>query len=377
MGRTVPTFRQLIDDAIARWSKFRRALRREDQEYFDRLFRRVRSYTQAATYQASDNPMEAILLSIALDQEKRLDALEHIAVLPPEKILKQLDAPRSPDENEQPDKQLDTQLDTTQQLDLLSGWLFDLYPSPHGMKLWLIDPNQTRHRLIDRFTPSFYVSGAGCRPAPPARSGRAAAARAGLPRHRAHGFMGAARPSRCWKSKSRIPTNSFVDALGAPVRFRAAALQQRPDARLAVLLAARRVSAGSRRSRSRRRGPRPRARMPRHRMGDRLRTATVRNPARAPGRPQRHRSPHASFDKGGARNRGGRPPVRTRRIRRARRGRLPASARAARSRPDPERLGRRHDPARSCASRPRKLRLPLTLNRDPPPKYTRAARAAT
>ena len=49
MGRTVPTFRQLIDDAIARWAKFRRALRREDQEYFDRLFRRVRTYTQAAT----------------------------------------------------------------------------------------------------------------------------------------------------------------------------------------------------------------------------------------------------------------------------------------------------------------------------------------
>jgi hypothetical protein len=90
MGRTVPTFRQLIDDAIARWAKFRRALRREDQEYFDRLFRRVRTYTQAATYQASDNPMEAILLTIALDQEKRLDALEHAApqqvgaALPPE-----------------------------------------------------------------------------------------------------------------------------------------------------------------------------------------------------------------------------------------------------------------------------------------------------
>src|ERR1700731_2450827 len=88
MGRTVPTFRQLIDDAITRWSKFRRALRREDQEYFDRLFRRVRTYTQAATYQASDNPMEAILLSIAIDQEKRLDALEHVALehaaLPPE-----------------------------------------------------------------------------------------------------------------------------------------------------------------------------------------------------------------------------------------------------------------------------------------------------
>jgi hypothetical protein len=78
MGRTVPTFRQLIEEAAARWSKFRRALRREDQEHFDRLFRRVRSYTQAATYQCSDNPMEAILLSVALDQEKRLTAMEFI-----------------------------------------------------------------------------------------------------------------------------------------------------------------------------------------------------------------------------------------------------------------------------------------------------------
>jgi hypothetical protein len=85
MGRTVPTFRQLIEQAAQRWSKFRRALRREDQEYFDRLFRRVRTYTQAATYQCSDNPMEAILLSVALDQEKRLDVLER-AVLPEQKV---------------------------------------------------------------------------------------------------------------------------------------------------------------------------------------------------------------------------------------------------------------------------------------------------
>ena len=94
----------------------------------------MRSYTQAATYQASDNPMEAILLSIALDHEKRLDALEHAAprqagaALPPEtgvgstlaldasseawspqeKSPEQLDAPRSPDENDQPDTQSDT-----------------------------------------------------------------------------------------------------------------------------------------------------------------------------------------------------------------------------------------------------------------------------
>jgi hypothetical protein len=82
----------------------------------------VRSYTQAATYQASDNPMEAILLSIALDQEKRLDAIERAAprqvgaALPPIKITEQLDAPRNPDENEQPDTQLNTQPDTSRHL---------------------------------------------------------------------------------------------------------------------------------------------------------------------------------------------------------------------------------------------------------------------
>jgi hypothetical protein len=78
MGRTVPTFVQLIQQAAERWNKFRRALRREDHEHFDRLFVRVRYYTQAATYQCHDNPMEAILLSIALDQEKRLYAVEKV-----------------------------------------------------------------------------------------------------------------------------------------------------------------------------------------------------------------------------------------------------------------------------------------------------------
>ena len=78
MGRTVPTFVQLIQQAAERWKKFRRALRREDQSHFDRLFVRVRCYTQAATYQCHDNPMEAILLSIALDQEKRLYAIEKV-----------------------------------------------------------------------------------------------------------------------------------------------------------------------------------------------------------------------------------------------------------------------------------------------------------
>src|ERR1022692_4850063 len=41
----------------------------------------------------------------------------------------------------------------------LDGWILDLYPCPRGMTIWLLTPNQTRHRLIDAFTASFYVQG--------------------------------------------------------------------------------------------------------------------------------------------------------------------------------------------------------------------------
>jgi hypothetical protein len=56
---------------------------------------------------------------------------------------------------------------------ILGGWIFDLYPSGQGMTLWLIDANQARYRLIDRFAPVFYVSG----PEDVLRRLRAAAAR--------------------------------------------------------------------------------------------------------------------------------------------------------------------------------------------------------
>src|ERR1700722_11627827 len=41
----------------------------------------------------------------------------------------------------------------------LQGWILDLYPSRHGMTLWLLDKNQKHYRLNDRFSPAFYVSG--------------------------------------------------------------------------------------------------------------------------------------------------------------------------------------------------------------------------
>ena len=38
MGRTLPTFNLWLGQEIESWRPYRRALRREDQESFDRLF---------------------------------------------------------------------------------------------------------------------------------------------------------------------------------------------------------------------------------------------------------------------------------------------------------------------------------------------------
>jgi hypothetical protein len=72
MGRTVLPFSQVLEREYEEWKKFRRALRKEDQEAFDRLFDRAKLHVQAAAYISSPSPLESILLSICLEHEKLL-----------------------------------------------------------------------------------------------------------------------------------------------------------------------------------------------------------------------------------------------------------------------------------------------------------------
>lgn len=82
MGRTVPTYVEQVSQLEAKWSKFRRCLRREDREDFDRLLRSVRYYVPSASYQCSDDPRESVVLSILLALEKRLTAIEEKLKMP-------------------------------------------------------------------------------------------------------------------------------------------------------------------------------------------------------------------------------------------------------------------------------------------------------
>jgi hypothetical protein len=75
MGRTVIPYSQILEQEKGRWQKFRRALRREDQEHLDRLFELARLHTQAGVYASQPWPLEVILMSILLEHQKALAEL--------------------------------------------------------------------------------------------------------------------------------------------------------------------------------------------------------------------------------------------------------------------------------------------------------------
>jgi hypothetical protein len=76
MGRTVLPYSHVWEEERSRWQKFRRALRREDQAHFDRLFELVRLHLQAGVYASQPWPLETMLLSMLLEHEKAISALE-------------------------------------------------------------------------------------------------------------------------------------------------------------------------------------------------------------------------------------------------------------------------------------------------------------
>ncbi|MFC4543889.1 hypothetical protein ACFO5R_18340 [Halosolutus amylolyticus] len=75
MGRTNPTYRDAVRRLEADWEPMRRALRREYQSDFDRLFDRARSVADAAGHANPRDPERALLLSILLAHETELRRL--------------------------------------------------------------------------------------------------------------------------------------------------------------------------------------------------------------------------------------------------------------------------------------------------------------
>lgn len=72
MGRTVLPFSRVLEQEVQEWRKFRRGLRKEDQQFLDRLFEEARLHVQAGVYASRPWPFETILISILLEHEKVL-----------------------------------------------------------------------------------------------------------------------------------------------------------------------------------------------------------------------------------------------------------------------------------------------------------------
>ncbi len=76
MGRTVLPFSQVLEQEVQEWRKFRRGLRKEDQQFLDRLFEKARIHVQAGVYASRPWPFETILISILVEHEKALVELK-------------------------------------------------------------------------------------------------------------------------------------------------------------------------------------------------------------------------------------------------------------------------------------------------------------
>lgn len=77
MGRTLATFTQFIDQEIAAWTSFRRALRKEDQVFLDTLFRAAKYHVAAGSYASRASPFEAMIVAMLIEAYKKNALLEN------------------------------------------------------------------------------------------------------------------------------------------------------------------------------------------------------------------------------------------------------------------------------------------------------------
>ncbi|MFQ6061141.1 MAG: hypothetical protein ACE5KV_07615 [Thermoplasmata archaeon] len=75
MGRTVPTYRLVMESIVSDWLPYRRALREADRKVFDSLMMKARMHTSASSYANRMEPLESVFMSILLEQQKEINLL--------------------------------------------------------------------------------------------------------------------------------------------------------------------------------------------------------------------------------------------------------------------------------------------------------------
>jgi hypothetical protein len=75
VGRTVLSFTQKILALESDWSKFRRALRREDQEILDDLFDFAKYHSASSSYFSTPSPIEPVFMAMLIELMKEIKKL--------------------------------------------------------------------------------------------------------------------------------------------------------------------------------------------------------------------------------------------------------------------------------------------------------------
>lgn len=76
MGKTNPTYRDMVESQIEDWSNYRRGLRKRRQGPFDEITRQMRLTDQAGGMQNPVDPTETMFLSLFISYELRISELE-------------------------------------------------------------------------------------------------------------------------------------------------------------------------------------------------------------------------------------------------------------------------------------------------------------
>lgn len=76
MGKLIPSSTNIVLREQSSWRDFRKALRKEDREVFDKLFSYAKFHSQAIGMSNKFYPLEAILMTMLIEIKKELDSLK-------------------------------------------------------------------------------------------------------------------------------------------------------------------------------------------------------------------------------------------------------------------------------------------------------------
>jgi hypothetical protein len=76
MGKTVESYRLALDTEIQTWNGFFKALRTGDREAFEQMTDACRNHASAGSNATRPEMFEPMVMSILLEQQKRLNRLE-------------------------------------------------------------------------------------------------------------------------------------------------------------------------------------------------------------------------------------------------------------------------------------------------------------